>query len=636
MNSLNGLTNLNDLNDWIALDASAPSHSPQDLNQSYIQLKPSLPSSLPTGFDLSVSQGFDSPEDLSFISAQPFGFSEYDSFDLVEERGLDENHVFEFLTYCLNSHIPIRNLSGVTIESNICMISFDQGEVIKSVESLKALMLVLKDQSKINNLFFYNCKFNAKTFPCFVEGLKTLDQVEKLIFEGCSFSVEELPSLADSIASLPKLNSLKILDQLVDTHFLKQFRHVLIDNMKLRELSFCNCKIDHETARTLSKFVKCPNLSKLFLDKNPLKEEGIDSLFELIQSHDQMTHLYFSDCQLDNKSLMKLGNILALHSQPVNLYLENNDFSEEGLNELLARGLSISHLSVNHNKNLKHFNFLENLLRHPTLKFIQISSQFLTDENLKDLVSLPLHLPKRDIKMEIDFQQPTFDTLKVELFERLKKLLLPQIHIKKLLTLEQLTEVIGTLLYPTQEVLELILEFKDKQQRQPLFTLLLETVYFIQPISQDGNCLFASISQVLNRWNAVTLREETIKVIKDQPQDFKSFLLEEEHDIQDLEERFKEYVANMSQQGKWGGNIELNAIAKLLKQHNIDRPIYIFDLASPPSVANDKFVISDLLIFGGDCKGEPICLYRQYERHYDALIPRRKRIKRSADAMIQE
>ncbi len=602
------------LTSWSVLDAVLPLSS-----------DPSLPIAIPS-----------SEEDTFDRLSQSFTNSVIP--DLTSEQDSDPSRVFDSLDRALNRQASI---PGIFIETNILSVAFDTPTFILNVESLKILMLLAQDHPELTHLLIHNCRFNQASWDCFIEGLKELKHLEKLIFIGCQFSPEELTTLAEVAASLPHLASLSFEDQLVDTPFIEKLRPVLTDNSKLKELCFSHCQVNGETALSLSKFVKCPYLSRLFLNDNPLGEEGLDALSQLLQTHDGIAVLSLSNCLLNNASLTKLGTIFAERSEPLDLDLENNEFDEKGVSDLSEKGFSILRLRLDHNKNLKRLSFIEHLLIHPVIHFIQINSQLITDESLEELESLTItsQQTNRRIQLVISFGDDSIDTPTFKLLVKLETLLAPVVFIQ-ILPLQighfRIRDAISMTSKPTQEVLDLILDIKnpvENWEKESLFAMLLELTFHICPIPKDGNCLFASIAAFLPQWDAFSLRQEVVKVIKNNRDEFRIFLLEEEHAIENLDERFNQYVLNMVQPGTWGGNIELSALTLLLKEYEIDRPIYIFDLANPPTVVDGQFVVRDLLIFGKECQGEPICLYRQGQSHYEALIPKTRRLKRPADAI---
>mmetsp|Transcript_20997 Transcript_20997/g.31075 ORF Transcript_20997/g.31075 Transcript_20997/m.31075 type:complete len:285 (+) Transcript_20997:79-933(+) len=83
----------------------------------------------------------------------------------------------------------------------------------------------------------------------------------------------------------------------------------------------------------------------------------------------------------------------------------------------------------------------------------------------------------------------------------------------------------------------------------------------------DGNCLFRSISHQLSHdfgRRHDTVRHEVCNYLEDNKDEFSIFLLldEDEEDVRD----FDSYVAEMREDGTWGGDVEIVCAARLYKR----------------------------------------------------------------------
>ena len=120
---------------------------------------------------------------------------------------------------------------------------------------------------------------------------------------------------------------------------------------------------------------------------------------------------------------------------------------------------------------------------------------------------------------------------------------------------------------------------KNKRNRQndeidEKFKKQLETLgYFIREVGGDGNCLFRSVSEQVegNEHNFQEYREKCVNYMKENKDDFAPFIEDDEP--------FDKYVERMSQNGEWGGNLEIYALSKILEAnfyiYILDQPMYI-------------------------------------------------------------
>ena len=102
----------------------------------------------------------------------------------------------------------------------------------------------------------------------------------------------------------------------------------------------------------------------------------------------------------------------------------------------------------------------------------------------------------------------------------------------------------------------------------------LETLgYFIREVGGDGNCLFRSVCEQIegNENNYKEYRERCIDYMKENKDEFAPFI---EDDVP-----FDKYIEKMSQNGEWGGNLEIYALSKLLEANFYiyihEHPMYV-------------------------------------------------------------
>ena len=131
-------------------------------------------------------------------------------------------------------------------------------------------------------------------------------------------------------------------------------------------------------------------------------------------------------------------------------------------------------------------------------------------------------------------------------------------------------------------------------ETQKIKELLAKRGLKVHEIPSDGDCLFAGVShQMANGQSVQELRQSCTRVLRDQREDFQPFLGLTESEYED-------YCAKMESTPKWGGQIELSALANALK-----RPIEVVQAEGPP------------VKIGEENQGQPLIL--TYHRHYYGL-----------------
>ena len=97
--------------------------------------------------------------------------------------------------------------------------------------------------------------------------------------------------------------------------------------------------------------------------------------------------------------------------------------------------------------------------------------------------------------------------------------------------------------------------------------------YFIREVGGDGNCLFRAVSEQAenNENNYKYYREKSIEYMKKNSDSFIPFITDDEP--------FEKYIERMSEDGVWGGNLEIYAMSMAFKFNFYiyihERPIYI-------------------------------------------------------------
>ena len=100
--------------------------------------------------------------------------------------------------------------------------------------------------------------------------------------------------------------------------------------------------------------------------------------------------------------------------------------------------------------------------------------------------------------------------------------------------------------------------------------------YFIREVGGDGNCLFRSVSDQMDNTekNFNEYRERCIEYMNNNKDEFIPFLEDDEP--------FDKYIERMSENGEWGGNLEIYALSKLLNAN-----FYIYIHKHPMYIVNN-------------------------------------------------
>ncbi len=125
---------------------------------------------------------------------------------------------------------------------------------------------------------------------------------------------------------------------LKDNPFSKEsFRAFIIAlslNVSLSALRLERCSLAEYEMKLLAVFVKIhPTLTYLYLDENPLKDEGIPPLIAALEGNKQLLHLSLVKTELTDQGAGALCKQIASWSLQ-RLYLEKNDFSPRICKEL--------------------------------------------------------------------------------------------------------------------------------------------------------------------------------------------------------------------------------------------------------------------------------------------------------------
>lgn len=117
----------------------------------------------------------------------------------------------------------------------------------------------------------------------------------------------------------------------------------------------------------------------------------------------------------------------------------------------------------------------------------------------------------------------------------------------------------------------------------------------MQLIPSDGDCLYQAISHQLKTTgkpilSVAELRAETCVYMKDHKNDMLPFLITEDGDVM-TDDDYEEYCNRVASTKTWGGQVELTALAEILKC-----PIHVIQATSPTIILGEGFTTEPLII----------------------------------------
>lgn len=133
-------------------------------------------------------------------------------------------------------------------------------------------------------------------------------------------------------------------------------------------------------------------------------------------------------------------------------------------------------------------------------------------------------------------------------------------------------------------------------------------------IPSDGNCLYSAIVHQLHRQDIETsvgsLRKQVADHMRSQSDDFLPFLTRPNSNDPYTPEQFAEYCSRLETTTEWGGQLEIRALANVLRQ-----PVEVIQADGPSIVVGDEH------------QGESLLLsYHRYAyglgEHYNSVVPK--------------
>ena len=104
-------------------------------------------------------------------------------------------------------------------------------------------------------------------------------------------------------------------------------------------MDLCHCQINPVSIKLLAGSLGCnQSLTRLFLNRNPLKNEGVSALVQAIMVHPTLTDLELDETGADSESALVIAQLLATHPKLESLSLYGNPLGDEGIKHI-AQGL---------------------------------------------------------------------------------------------------------------------------------------------------------------------------------------------------------------------------------------------------------------------------------------------------------
>uniref|UniRef100_UPI00358F736E NACHT, LRR and PYD domains-containing protein 12-like isoform X2 n=1 Tax=Myxine glutinosa TaxID=7769 RepID=UPI00358F736E len=199
-------------------------------------------------------------------------------------------------------------------------------------EGLEGLMEGLKSQTKLRTLGLGECNLSTKSGPILRE-LNNIINLEYHELEECDLSTKSGPILRD-LKNINNLEELYLGWNLIGDAGLEGLMEVLKSQTKLRILRLRKCKLSPKSGPILWDLKNINNLEDIDLSLNPIGDEGLEGLMEGLKSQTKLRTLRLEECDLSTKSgpiLRDLKNIINLEY----LSLSRNPIGDEGLKGLM-------------------------------------------------------------------------------------------------------------------------------------------------------------------------------------------------------------------------------------------------------------------------------------------------------------
>lgn len=167
----------------------------------------------------------------------------------------------------------------------------------------------------------------------------------------------------------------------------------------------------------------------------------------------------------------------------------------------------------------------------------------------------------------------------------------------------------------TEEVYKKYMELSPREKEWG-FRRLLSSLFEIQNVDMDGNCLFSACS-IGSTYSRQDLRGAVVDHMEQNEAHFAAHIEDDQS--------FGNYVASMRKDKTWGGNLEIVALSELLKC-----PIVVLSKETPMRVEGGKLYPNAHFIYNADegtdiyAHANTLFLYRSAESHYLRLILKNK------------
>jgi hypothetical protein len=439
--------------------------------------------------------------------------------------------------------------------------------------------------------------------------------------------IKQLPQMSITHLTLHEME----MDQIED---LEELPKAFLEQLKGLHISLAGFW-DDESCQVMNALLKATHLETIDLPDKDLTEEGLIKIFDGVtptfvsinlglKLSSETSFLWPIRKQDYGKILSDQNNSALLDlegvffekrdwysfcdhlnglSQIEELRLGRSNFSYDFLSELALRSgpflSKIKRLVITDyhcEDSEKYMDSLITLLNKCPLEELSLNSCGLDDEKMSHLLE-----PLKEKKLEKLFLNGN------NLTEESLCLLRPFLEVNNNIFLEVQEE--GDFPYfpdLEKDLKDIDLKDMDKYpnyERELLFEGILRKQFSVMNVPGDGNCLFSSVSLLVDGYDHLSLRAAVIAKMKEEDKEFTPYF--------DEEETFEQHLEMMEKPKEWGGNHELMALSMLFRH-----PIHVFE-----SISATKTVEGDLKagIIINDAENPPIYLFRIGESHYKAL-----------------
>ena len=416
---------------------------------------------------------------------------------------------------------------------------------------------------------------------------------------------------------------------------------------QLDSLAFENCNLSYTHLTALF------NATDLNLKSFALTKQEIDgiSLFEILQ-YKKLNQLILDESKLDDKISGLLCHLLkdCLHLQ--SLHLNHNLFTDFGAGELIAwavKHVALTELRLDHNAiDVARLPFYQKLVKDTNPKLTVSMEEIIQthQDGIRAKGEAALFAPKEEILTSRNKDESIYCS---PLADKLEQLLTEPIR--------QLQEEIKKAAHPTFELLQKIYScfYANSDTKEELFSDFLAKDFEKHSVLADGNCLFSSITFLLEReyphqlnyvmcqlihenkklysvahhyyhlaCKSQLLRLAAVDYMRANPEEFSPFIGTRESETN--KDAFESYCKKMEERTTWGSDIEIKAICGVFAKAGIPLPpLVLLDVTKEPYYYAGEFIVPNLLNIESGVKVPSFYIHRERQNHFYPLTKRERK-----------